>query len=385
MQHLLACHEIVKTDFVRGENCYLYDAQGKRYTDLESGIWSAALGHNHPRINQVIHAQLEQIMHLGTRYPHALAEMTAVEVLRLVGINEGKCVFLSSGSEAVEFGVQIARRVTGRPLLLTLAESYLAAYGSAGSKRADEWLLLEWSAGAPTDAHEYLQNIPFEKIGAFIFEPGGSGSAFVKFPPKPLVQAIVERVKQAGGLLMTNEITTGMGRTGRWFGFQHYDIQPDIVALGKGLGNGYPVSAVALRQDLAENLEAGGFHYAQSHQNDPLGCAVANQVVTVLREENLIERGNSVGGTFLEQLRQLGEKHALVKEARGRGMLLGVELHPHANFSVSAAYRALLDKGYIVGYYPAGNVLRLSPALTAQAEDLTRFVECLDELLANAG
>lgn len=384
MQHLLASHEIVKTDFVRGENCYLYDAQGKRYVDLESGIWCTALGHNHPRIKQVIHAQLEQIMHLGTRYPHALAEETAIQVLQIVGIRAGKCVFLSSGSEAVEFGVQIARRVTGRPLLLALSNSYLAAYGSAGSKRADEWQLLDWSNCAGLDPRECLQDIPFEKIGAFIFEPGGSGSAFVKFPPKPLVQAIVERVQDAGGLLMANEITTGMGRTGRWFGFQHYDIQPDIVALGKGLGNGYPVSAVAMQQDLAEKLEAGGFHYAQSHQNDPLGCAVAQKVIAVLREENWIERGNQVGGEFLERLKQLAEQRALVKEVRGRGMLLGIELHPRENFSVTAAYRALLDKGCIVGYYPAGNMLRLSPALTVDEQALAQFVECLNELLTNA-
>lgn len=167
----------------------------------------------------------------------------------------------------------------------------------------------------------------------------------MKFPPKQLVHAIAERVKQAGGLLMANEITTGMGRTGRWFGFQHYDIQPDIVALGKGLGNGYPVSAVAMRQDIAEKLEAGGFHYAQSHQNDPLGCAVAQEVIAVLREGNWVERGNNVGGEFLERLKQSAEKHGMVKEARGRGMLLGLELYPREIFSATTAYRALLDKG----------------------------------------
>lgn len=385
MQHLLACHEIVKTDLMRGENCYLYDARGKRYVDLESGIWCTALGHNHPRITQVIHAQLDQLMHLGTRYPHALAEETAIDVLRIVEIDEGKCTFLSSGSEAVEFGVQTARRTTGRPLLLTFSNSYLAAYGSAGSKRADEWWLLDWSTCAQTDPHECLKEIPFERIGAFVFEPGGSGSAFVKFPPAPLVREITERVKEAGGLIVANEITTGMGRTGRWFGFQHYDIQPDIVSLGKGLGNGYPVSAVAMNQEIAHKVEASGFRYAQSHQNDPLGCAVAREVIAALREGNWIERGNVVGAEFLQALKQLAAKHALVKEARGRGMLLGLELHPRENFSVTTAYRALLDNGYLVGYYPAGNMLRLTPALTIETQDITRFVECLDGILANAG
>ena len=102
-------------------------------------------------------------------------------------------------------------------------------------------------------------------------------------------------VQQAGGLVMVNEITTGMGRTGKWFGFQHYDIQPDIVALGKGLGNGYPVSAVAMSKEVAEKLETSGLRYAQSHQNDPLGCAVAGEVIRIMLKEDWVERGSGAG------------------------------------------------------------------------------------------
>ena len=135
MNHILKCHEIVKTDFVRGQNCYLYDSRGKRYVDLESGIWSTALGHGHPRISQVIRAQLEKVIHLGTRYPSPLADEAAIEVLDIVGLGDGKCVFLSSGSEAVEFAVQIARRTVTKPLFLTFSTSYLAAYGSRQKER----------------------------------------------------------------------------------------------------------------------------------------------------------------------------------------------------------------------------------------------------------
>ena len=236
MSHILKCHDIVKTDFIRGENCYLYDSQGTRYIDFKSGIWSTALGHRHPRINQVIKDQSEKIIHLGTRYPSSIAEEAAINVLEIVGIDDGKCTFLSSGSEAVEFAVQSARRITNKQQLCTFTSSYLAAYGSAGRKSVDEWLLFDWHAYEQKGSSSYLEKIPFDTIGAFVFEPGGSGSGFVKFPPKQLVQEIVQRVKQAGGLLVVNEITTGMGRTGKWFGFQHYGIQPDIVALGKGLG-----------------------------------------------------------------------------------------------------------------------------------------------------
>jgi acetylornithine aminotransferase len=299
-----------------------------------------------------------------------------------VGFADGKCTFLSSGSEAVEFGVQIIRRLTNRPLLLTFQNSYLAGYGSAGQKRREEWYLLDWNTCA--DPCDCLDEIPFEKIGGFVFEPGGSGIGFVKFPPRQLVQEIARRVKQAGGLVAANEITTGMGRTGKWFGFQHYDIEPDIVSLGKGLGNGYPVSAVAMRREIAQRLEQDGFHYAQSHQNDPLGCCIAKEVIAIFREEGWVERGNAKGQYFLEGLKQLEKKHGVVKEARGRGMELALEFHPRPDFSATSAYHTLLEKGFLVGYYAAGNILRFDPALTIEKEDLNLLLECLDTMLQDA-
>ena len=385
MNHILKCHDIVKTNFVRAENCCLYDDEGKQYLDFESGIWSTVLGHSHPRINRTMKTQIGKVVHLGTRYPGFLAQDAAIAILDIVGINNGKCVFLSSGSEAVELGVQTARRCSEKPLLLTFSNSYLAAYGSAGKKSSAEWQLLDWSACTHIDLCDCLKEIPFEDIGGFVFEPGGSGSGFVKFPPKHLVQEIAQRVEENGGLLVANEITTGIGRTGKWFGFQHYDIQPDIVAIGKGIGNGYPISAVAMRQDIAEELENSGFYYAQSHQNDPLGCSVAKEVINVLREENWIEKGNAVGTFFLEELMRLEEKYDVVKEVRGRGLLLALEFHPHENISATWLYHALLDKGFLVGYYHAGNILRFDPALTVDEKDISRLVECIDSILDMEG
>lgn len=385
MEHILKCHEIIKTDFVRGENCYLYDNQGKRYIDFEAGIWCTALGHSHPQINQVAKTQLDKLMHLGTRYPSRLAEELALNILDIVGIEQGKCTFLSSGSEAVEFATQAARRVTGRKMLLTFSTSYLAAYGSAGRKSEEEWHLFDWDNWTPADALDGLSEISFEQLGGFAFEPGGSSPGFVRFPPQQLVHAIGQQTKQAGGVIVANEITTGMGRTGRWFGFQHYDIQPDLVALGKGLGNGYPISAVVMKQEIAEKLEESGFRYAQSHQNDPLGSIIVQEVITVFQEENWLEKGQAMGDYFLEELKQLEAKYEIVKEARGRGLLLALEFHPHEAFSVTTAYRKMLDQGFLVGYYPTGNTLRFSPALTISKDDITALLESIDHLLATMG
>ena len=381
MNHILKCHDIVKTDFVHGKGCYLYDRQGRRYVDFESGTWAASLGHSHPRINQVMEEQIREVIHLGTRYPSDLAEEAAIDILQITDIERGKCVFLSSGSEAVEFGADAVRCVTGKNRLLTFSNSYLSAFGSTGRKSSDEWELFDWRDCEESAWEQSLKKIPFERLGGFVFEPGGSGIGFVRFPPRRLVQEIAQRVKQAEGLVVANEITTGMGRTGKWFGFQHYDVQPDVVAIGKGLGNGYPVSAVAMTESVAEKLEDGGFHYAQSHQNDPLGCRVAKEVIAVMHEGDWIERGNKLGAQFLEGLKHLEEKYALVKEARGRGMLLALEFQPNESFSAATAYRALLEEGYLAGYYPAGNILRFDPSLTIEEQDITCLLGALDVIL----
>jgi acetylornithine aminotransferase len=130
----------VLPDIVKGEGCYLYDLQGNKYLDLESGIWCLALGHCHPQINDAIRTQAGILTHSGYCYANPVMEHAANAVLDILNIPDGKCVFLSSGSEAVEFGVQALRKITAKPLILTLSDSFLGSYGSAGSKRQDEWV-----------------------------------------------------------------------------------------------------------------------------------------------------------------------------------------------------------------------------------------------------
>jgi len=399
MSRVLRCsgYELVRTDIVRAQGCYLYDAQGKRYLDLEAGVWCAALGHNHPCINRVIREQLDRVAHLAYRYSAEIVEQAAEAVLSTLPFPEGKCVFLSSGSEAVEFGVQVARRLSDRPLLLTLADAYLAAYGSAGRANVlsggttiREWYAVDWTECAACPHTEqcdpeciHLAAIPWSQIGGFVFEPGSSGG-LVRFPPRSLVTTLAHWVQAQGGLVVVDEVTTGLGRTGAWYGYQHYDLQPDVVALGKGLGNGYPVSAVAMRGEVAERLMASaatGFHYAQSHQNDPLSCAVAQAVIAVLREEGLVERSAATGAYFLSALQDLSERHSQIVEVRGCGLMIGVEFAEAGSPSVMALYRALLEQGCLAGCKPAADLLRFYPPLILETDQVDRSVVCLEAVL----
>jgi len=396
MNHVLRCsgYELMRADMVRGQGCYLYDAHDRRYLDFEAGVWCTALGHSHPRINQTIQAQIERIAHIGYRYTNSLIEETAVEVLDTLTLPDGKCVFLSSGSEAVEFGVQVARRITGQPLLLTLSDAYLAAYGSAGRKSPEEWVCFDWSACVACPHAEecdpqcrHLRAIPFERVGGLVFEPGSS-SGLVRFPPIQLVQTLASLVKRRDGLVVVDEVTTGLGRTGTWYGFQHYALQPDIFALGKGLGNGYPVSAVAMTREVAERLEDSAFHYAQSHQNDPLACAIAREVIAVIREEELVERSDRVGAYFLGEMERVGRRHGVVKEVRGRGLMMAMEFGGQGGqderFSLGWVYRQLMESGFLVGYKPVANLLRFYPALIIGEGDIAPFLEDLDPVLEGA-
>jgi len=390
--HVLRCsgYDLTETEIVRASGCTLVDADGREYVDFESGVWAAGLGHNHPRVNRAIATQLERISHIGYRVGNDVVEEAAAAVLDTLACADGKCVFLSSGSEAVEFGVQIARRIMEKPLLLTLADSHLAAYGSAGQKRAEEWICFDWSAcrACPQargcdEGCPYLAEIPVDQIGGLIFEPGSSGGC-VRFPPTKLVRILRDSVRNRGGLVVANEVTTGMGRTGEWYGFEHYDLRPDIVALGKGLGNGYPVSAVALAPAIAERLEESEFHYAQSHQNDPLGGAVAAEVIAVMREDGVVARSAELGARFLGELRRLAERHDVVEDVRGRGLMIAMEFTAdNKGFSLGSVFSDLLECGFLVGYKPAARLLRFFPPLTIAEEDIASLLESLDHILTS--
>lgn len=387
MNHVLRCsgYELLKSDITGAHGPYLYDAAGKRYLDLEAGVWCAALGHSHPRLVRVIQSQVAEMTHLGYRYSAEFVEETAWAVLDTLGFHNGKVLFLSAGSEAVEVALRVALAASGKRLSLALSDAYLAAYGSAGRKSGEAWHNFDWQECAAcqgASCHpqcERLREIPFHWIGAFVFEPGSSGG-LIRFPPRKLIQTLAARTTGAGGMVVVDEVTTGLGRTGTWYGFEHYGLEPDVVALGKGLGNGYPVSAVAMAGDVAAALEDTSFHHAQSHQNDPLACAVAREVLAILAEEGLVEGSRRVGGYFLAELEGLAARHDAILEVRGRGLMVGVEFHPR--FPLAAAHRALIGRGYLAGYKPAANLLRFYPPLILGEEEVRGFCGALDGVLA---
>ena len=372
-------YELFARNIVSSENCCLVDDQGKQYIDFESGVWCVSLGHNCEQVNEAMINQMKAISHVGSRYSTQIVEEAAGKVLKLLNFNDGKCVFLASGSEAVEFGVQLAKQVMCKPFFLCFRNYFLSSYGISASRDNTQWISLDLSEYSG-NAVDYLRDVPFGEIGAFVFEPGNA-SGTVKLPPAGLVKAIEDRVKENKGFVIVDEVTTGAGRTGKWFGFEHYNIRPDIVSLGKGIGNGYPVSVISVSKQVAELAEQGGFKYAQSHQNDPLGCAAVSEVISVIEENRYIQRSADIGLVLETELNSLRKKHNCIKEVRGIGLMYVVEFSSDNKESLEIIHRELFEAGYVTGISVLANLLRFYPPLTIEETHIKGMVNALDAIL----
>lgn len=382
-------YDVLLRDIVRAENCSLFDSDGRRYVDLEAGVWCTSIGHGNPRVLRAIAEQSARIAHTGFCYTSEIVEEVAKEILSLLGFEGGRCVFLCSGSEAVEYGVRVAQSIDDRPLLMIMADSYCGAYGSARRKHPGEWFSFDWTecascphSGGCGEHCERWAAIPWDRIAGFLLEPGSS-SGLVRFPPEKLIRGIAAVMNDTNGLLLVNEVTTGVGRTGEWFGYQHYGVSPDIVAMGKGIGNGYPVSVTAMAPAVVNRLGDEPVNYAQSHQNDPLGAAVVREVIKTIREEKLVERGRDLAAALLGGLERIRAESGMIREIRARGLLVALELEddPDGAFA-DRVHRELARRGFVLARRPHTSVLRVDPSLTIEKEDIEGFLKTLAAVLA---
>ncbi|MBW2660351.1 MAG: aminotransferase class III-fold pyridoxal phosphate-dependent enzyme, partial [Deltaproteobacteria bacterium] len=323
-----------------------------------------------------IKKQLDHIMHAGFCYTGEIVDSAAESILSVTGLNGGRCVFLSSGSEAVEILRQAAKHSVKTPKTLTLHNAELGAYDSL-TDREHGWCSFEWkNCEECTDSficelHSEALNMIPEDITEFIFEPG-SDAGLVGFPPKALIQKLVSLVRSNGGKIIVNEVTTGIGRTGKWFGYQHYDIEPDMIALGKGIGNGYPVSVAVFSENSVKELDT--FKYSQSHQNDPMGAAVANEVINIIKDNDLIREAVRKGQIFISQLKSLERSNLKI---RGRGLMFAIDFMNEK--TADKIYSELIESGYIV--CNRGSFLRIDPPLTITEDEFGKFISKLSSIV----
>jgi acetylornithine/N-succinyldiaminopimelate aminotransferase len=358
----------------KAKDCYMYGENGEKFLDFESGDWSVNLGHSAREIVEIIKEQSENLIHDGLQFKNHQSEYLSVKLLQKLGFENGNSIFLNSGSEAVNLGITIAKRLTGRPLVLKMDCSYLAAYGHGQITGENQHLRT-----IPINQLDAIEKIEWDKIALFVLEAGNSWG-LIKLPKNDFIQTIASKIKNSGGLLMSNEVTLGFGRTGKWFGFQHYDYKPDIVSFGKALGNGYPISGVTITGELNKEFLKKPFRYAQSHQNDPLGCAIGLAVVEKLEKDNLIEYSKNIGNYFLNKLNLLKTEFPdVINEIRGRGLMIGIEFNNPIN--TENIYIGLLKNGCITGQ--KDNVIRFMPPLIITKEQIDKLVHDLKKVIKN--
>jgi acetylornithine/N-succinyldiaminopimelate aminotransferase len=368
---------------VRGEGCYVWDADGNRYLDLLAGIAVNALGHAHPLLVSAVTAQLATLGHISNFFASAPQIALAERLLDLLGAPAGSRVFFTnSGTEAIEAAVKLSRR-TGRTGLVAaegafhgrtmgaLALTHKPAYRTPFEPLPGDVVHLPFGdADALADAVD-------ERVAAVVLEPV-QGEAGVRPAPSGYLPAARKAADAAGALLVIDEIQTGVGRTGAWFAHQHDHlgggIRPDVVTLAKGLGGGIPVGAVVAFGDGPATLLGPGQH-GTTFGGNPVAAAAGLATLHVIERDGLLDNARDVGRFIKDGVEGLG--HPLVAGVRGEGLLLAVQLTRPIAPRVAAA---LLEAGFVVNAVTP-DALRLAPPLILTAEQAATFAGALPEAL----
>lgn len=370
--------------FVRGSGTELFDDTGRRYLDLLSGIAVTSLGHAHPVVAGAIADQAQRLLHVSNLYRNSLAEDVARRLDVLVGDGAeggGKVFFANSGAEANECAIKLARRYAGRG-----RHGVVSAYGSFHGRT-----LATLAATGQPQKHEPFQpmpegfrHVPFgdiaeleravdpDTVGAVLLEPiQGEGGVVV---PRRGYLAEVRRLCDERGLLMiVDEIQTGLGRTGRWFGFQHDGVVPDVVTMAKALGNGMPIGACWARDEVAAAFQPGD--HGSTFGGQPLACSAARATLQVMVAEDVPARARELGQRLSAGLEVIDG----VVEVRGLGLLLGAVLAP--GIGAGDVATAALEAGLIVNAL-GESVLRLAPPLLISPEEVDEALAILGKVIA---
>jgi 4-aminobutyrate aminotransferase-like enzyme len=395
--------------FTRGEGCWVFDASRRAYLDLLSGTWCNVLGHGHPRLKEAVSTQVSTLTHVGAPFLTREIEEALGKLSEILPPALNRAVLLNTGSEAVELALKMARAATGAREVVVVERSYygatICALSLSEAGRSATYLpspgtfhrlpvpecarcpvghTRPCAEGFPClDKLEALAEAVERgdrKVAAVLFEPVlANGGVIV--PPNGYGGRLRALATRGGALLIAEEVTTGMGRTGRWFAFEHEGIVPDILVIGKAIGAGLPVAIVVTTEDVEARCQ-GVFTHVQSHQNDPLSGRVASTVISVIQEERLVERVAERGRYLLEGLSELRAQARSILEVRGRGLMIGIELRPEWSEKGPGMARRLLELGFIVNYQPHNRAFRLFPPYVISTSEIDAFLEAFRTVLA---
>jgi 4-aminobutyrate aminotransferase-like enzyme len=397
------------------KNQYVWDADGTQYLDFFGGIVTVSVGHCNDQVNAKVHKQLDTLQHVSTVFANGPQVELAKKIASLTpGGKLTKSFFTNSGTEANETAILAARCYTGNTEIVALRHSYHGRSAMAMTLTGQgAWRLGPSQAGIVHAHNAYCYRCPFGleypscdvrcaqdmeemirsttsgRIAGFIAEPIQGVGGFIT-PPKEYFQIVEKIVRNHGGLFISDEVQTGWGRTGgKWFGIEQWGVTPDIITGAKGLANGSPIGLTVARPDVADAFKGLTI---STFGGNPVTTTAAKAVIDFIEEQNLMANCTQTGAYLRGRLEELRDKHPLIGEVRGMGLLQAIELVEDRKTKVPAVTqtamlmeaarenRILIGKG---GMY--GNVIRLSPPMNVTRGDVDQFIERLDKSLAACG
>lgn len=366
----------VKID--RGKGARVWDTSGKEYIDCMGGYGVALIGHCNPRVVEAIKNQVEKLIvcHMSLYNDTRERFIRKMKDIAPQGLNQ--IFFSNSGAEAVEAALKFSRRYTGKPGIISMSGGYHGkTFGALsvtyGEKYRKPFMpLLESIKFLPYTTTQ-IEDAIDDNIGAVIVEPI-QGETGIILPPEELLQHMREVCTKHGIVLIFDEIQSGLGRTGKMWAGEHWNTIPDIMCLAKGTSGGVPIGLTLSKPEIVKTLRVG--EHSSTFGGNPLACAAGAATIDALKEDKLVENAANVGTYFKDGLLALKEKHIVVREVRGKGMMLALELR----FDVRNLLLDGLQRGLLM-LYSGKNILRLLPPLVMDKETISAALEIMDDLL----
>ncbi|MGB7581870.1 MAG: aspartate aminotransferase family protein, partial [Sedimentisphaerales bacterium] len=378
-KYVIANYKRLPRVIVKGEGCYLWDAEGNKILDMFPGWAVSGIGHCHPKVVDAIRKQAGELLHIdNTFYSEQQGQLAKLISERGFG---GKCFFCNSGAEANEGALKLARLATaeGKYKFITAEGSFhgrtfATVTATAQPKYHEGFLpLLPGFVYVPYNDISALEKAFTDEVCAVMIEPI-QGEGGINVATKEYVEAIRQLCDEKGAVMIFDEVQTGMGRTGKWFAYQYNDVEPDIITLAKALGGGVAIGAMMAKEELAAKLVPG--KHASTFGGNCIACAAGIAVVEAIEEDNLIENAVKMGEYAKLKLEQLGEKYDIIKDVRGKGLMIGVQL--------SSPGAEIVDKCLARGLRincTNNTVLRFMPAMIVTKEQIDEAISILDSVM----
>jgi len=363
----------------KGAGAHVWDVDGKEYIDCMGGYGVALVGHQNKRVNDAIKQQVDKIITVHSSLYNKTREEFLKILIRLAPEKLTQVHLNNSGAEAIEAAIKFARKFTGKKGMVAMKGSYHGkSFGALSLTFNPKYRkafapLVEKVSFASYGDIESLRSVIDDDTAFVILEPI-QGESGIIVAPDGFLQQVRKLCDEKGILLIFDEIQAGLGRTGRLWACNHWNTSPDILCLAKGIAGGVPMGATLTRPDILASMSKG--EHSSTFGGNPISCAAGTAALKALTEDGLIENSEKMGKIFREGLEKLKEKHTMIREIRGKGLMIGIEL----KFEVRNILMGLIEEGVLM-LYSGRNILRILPPLVISEEDVTKVLHALDSIL----